>query len=726
MAYSKNMGSKGSKGSRGGKKMVDETKKIFERYRQNRETWAQNAKEDREFRLGRQWTAEQTATLQARGQAPIVVNRIHPAVETAKAMITANRPSFRASPREDSDRKVANVISNLLSYIYDISDGRSAIRQIVDDYYVTGLGFMQVYQDPTADMGKGEVKVKDLDPMDVYVDPNSRDRFFEDAENIIVSRLFTKDQVKELYPAYESKIRNAGGQYEDTAPNTDRANDGSVFFPEDVGRTPDVDYVRGYERYYKVRLQKYRTYEHFSRREELLEEDFYLGEYLMRPAWKIGGKVVTDELAAKGLLRQQAEKIKQQHQQNIQMMGQEGYDEETIPVPEPPQVIETTYGELIREGQIDVVEVEVTRVKQCVIVGDKLLYSRVLPIDSYPIVPFMNIHTRTPYPTSDVRMVKGLQEYINKTRSLIIAHATTSTNTKILVPEGSVDMQDFEEKWAQPGVAIPYDPTDGAPVPVQPTPLPAALYQNETTAKNDIDHQLGIYEMMQGNTQAAPQTYKATISLDEFGQRKIKSKLADIESALVKVGQVAIEMAQQLYTVQKTFRIVNPNNSMSEYVINKRLVDDKSGEVKVINDITIGKYDLVVVAGSTLPSNRYAELEFYMDAYSKGLVDRQEVLKKTEVFDIEGVMQRMDTIAQLQGQLKQAGDQIKKLEGDLQTRDRESVNLRKKMEVEKFKGDLDKTKNKSAAAATVFDKRLDDELKNIRANISAASKDAAK
>ena len=31
--------------------------------------------------------------------------------------------------------------------------------------------------------------------------------------------------------------------------------------------------------------------------------------------------------------------------------------------------------------------------------------------------------------------------------------------------------------------------------------------------------------MMMGNSQAAPQTYKATISLDEFGQRKIKSKI---------------------------------------------------------------------------------------------------------------------------------------------------------------------------------------------------------
>jgi len=722
MDYTQNSSKNGLKGDA---KLADETKVIFGQYKQRREEWAKQAKEDKEFRLGKQWTAEQAATLQSRGQAAIVVNRIHPAVETAKAMITANRPAFRASPREDSDRKVASVISALLAYIYDISDGRACIRQAVDDYYVTGLGVLQVYQDPYADMGKGEVKFKDLDPMDVYVDPNSRSRFFDDAENIIVSRLFTKEQAQSIYQDYDTKIKNAMGNYDDVYPVTERVGDG-VHFPEDVGMMAEKDYIRGYERFYKTTLKKFRTFEQFSRREELLDEEYYLSEYIMRPAWQIDGKIVTDEEAAKGLIAQFSQAKLQEHQGNVQRMSQEGYDPETIPLPMPPKIVETTYGELIKEGQIDVVEVEVQRIKHCVVMGDKLLYSRVLPTETYPIVPFMNIHTRTPYPTSDVRMVKGMQEYINKTRSLIIAHATTSTNTKILVPEGSVDMQDFENKWAQPGVAIPYDPTDGPPVPIQPTPLPTALYQNETSAKNDIDHQLGIYEMMQGNSQAAPQTYKATISLDEFGQRKIKSKLADIESALTRLGRVAIDFAQQLYTVQKTFRIVNPNNSMSEYVVNKRLYDDKSAEAKIINDITVGKYDLVVVAGSTLPSNRYAELEFYMDAYSKGLIDRQEVLKKTEVFDIEGVMQRMDTIAQLQQQLQQAGEKIKELSGDLQTRDREAVNLRKKVEVEKFKTGLDKTKNKSQAAATVFDKRLDDEMKNIRTNIATATKANAK
>jgi hypothetical protein len=722
MAYSK-------KDTKSSKKLVDETLELFDNYSSKRDNWAMQAKEDKEFRLGRQWTEEQRNTLESRGQAAIVINRIHPAVESAKAMLTANRPSFRCAPREDSDNKVAQVMSALLAYMYDVSDGRAVIRQAVDDYYVMGVGYILIYQDPMMDMGKGEVCIHDVDPLDVYVDPNSRHKLFDDAENIIISKLFTKDQAKKLYPMYSSKIENAqsdsGNKIDFNAPFTDREDNGEVTFPEDVGRVNNQEYIRGYERYYKVDVVEFRVFEGFSGKEDLLNEEEF-AEYVQQPAWVIAGQIITDKEKAQQLYQQ----LQQERQSAIAMKMQEllqaGYsDEEAMElvedeVPELP-FEEVTYQDLIKDTEISVVKVDSKKVKQCVIMGNKYLYSRIMPLENYPLVPIMNIHTRTPYPMSDVRLVKGLQEYINKTRSLIIAHATTSTNTKILVPEGSVDMKDFEEKWAQPGVAIPYDPTDGAPVAVQPSPLPNELYQNETAAKNDIDHALGLYEMMMGNSQAAPQTYKATISIDEFGQRKMKSKLADVESALVRVGQLAIPLMQQLYTSEKIFKVVQPNNSLNEYVINRKLIDDKTGEIKVINDITIGRYDVIVVSGSTLPSNRYAELEFYMDAYQKGIIDRQEVLKKTEVFDMEGVMQRTDIIQKLEQQLEQAGEQIKQLKGDLQTRDREAVNLRKKVEIEKFKGGLDQVSNKAKSAGTLYEKRLDDSLATVKQGIRDAT-----
>ena len=693
--------------------IVEKTQSIFKSYSNKRELWAQQAQEDAEFRLGRQWTQQQEKTLLERGQAPLVVNRIHPAVEAAKALLTSGKPQFRVSPREDSDNKVAQVFNGLLEYMWYISDGTQALRNCIDDYYTMGMGAMMCYIDPLKDYGRGEVCIHDIDPLDVYIDPNSRDRLAEDAENIIVSRMFTKEQARQMYPQYEDAIKNAQSDLHTDRPTTQRVDDKGIVFPEDTATKTDInfgesnEYVRGYERYYKVWVKRYHVKNNVENREEVfLEEE--MEEYLSRPAVKINGQPITDAKKAEGIISQ----LMAQYEQGLAQAEQEGTD-----APPMPNIEEITHADLINEGLIETVSVPVQRVKQCVIMGDKYLYSRVLPMEHYPVVVFMNIHTRTPYPVSDVRMVKDMQEYINKTRSLIIAHATTSTNTKILIPSGSVDMQDFEQRWAQPGVAIEVDMDSGAPQPVQPTPLPNTLYQNEQVAKQDIDHALGLYELMQGNAQAAPQTYKATISLDEFGQRKIKSKLQDIETGLVRLAKVAIPLMQQLYQAEKVIRIVQPNNSLSEVAINKKLYDDKTGEVSVINDISRGSFDVVVVTGSTLPTNRYAQLEMYMDAYEKGIIDKKEVLKKTEVFDMEGILERTDLVGQLQGQVQSQQEEIKKLKGDMQTREREVYHAKQRAELEKFKSGLDKTSTRTKESGRLFEKRLDDALGQVKSEV---------
>ena len=73
--------------------------------------------------------------------------------------------------------------------------------------------------------------------------------------------------------------------------------------------------------------------------------------------------------------------------------------------------------------------------------------------------------------------------------------------------------------------------------------------------------------------------------------------------------------------------------------------------------------------------------------------------------------------------VEQQKEQIEDLKGDLQSRDREAVNLRKKMEVEKFKSDLDKTSNKAKAASTIFEKRLDDNLATVKREVNSANKE---
>ena len=126
---------------------------------------------------------------------------------------------------------------------------------------------------------------------------------------------------------------------------------------------------------------------------------------------------------------------------------------------------------------------------------------------------------------------------------------------------------------------------------------------------------------------------------------------------------------------------------MSEYMVN--YYDDKSQAIgEMINDLTIGQYDINIIGNSTMPSNRWGEWSIYMEAYQAGLIDRTEALMKTDIFDKEGVLQRMDIVQQLQAQLQQAQEAVKNLQGDLQTAHRESISARKRTEVEKFKTEL--------------------------------------
>ena len=128
---------------------------------------------------------------------------------------------------------------------------------------------------------------------------------------------------------------------------------------------------------------------------------------------------------------------------------------------------------------------------------------------------------------------------------------------------------------------------------------------------------------------------------------------------------------------------------MTEFTVNNKLYDDKRQELMSIeNDITIGQHDVRIISGSTMPSNRMQEYNMYLEAYKLNLVDDVEVLKKTEIFDKEGVLKRKGLIAQLQGQLQGAQGQIKKLQGDLQTAEREMLHANKRAELEKFKGEL--------------------------------------
>ena len=643
-----------------------EIRELFDRWSNAREDWDVAAREDIDFYLGNHFSADEADELSSRNQSAVPMDRLYSAIEQFKAIITSKPPKFSAVGREDSDTKLANVWKVILEYIWDISDGDEQFKQAVHDYAVTGLGYFYAYIDKEADYGRGEIKFRHLNPFKVYVDPNSRDRYFDDATGMMVSHVMSKMQLLDAYPQLGQPIEE--GEEALLIDKIDTVSEED--WPDNSNKrtmdsfTPDV--VKDYD--YQGSSQKYRLIEHYSK----VKVPYYRLLDKRNNQEKIVSKEQFDALS-----------------QDKQFLG------------------------AINKGLIDFVEVQQTRIRQTCSVGQIVLYDLVLDTDIYPIVPVPNIWTNTPYPMSDVRKNKDFQRFLNKVVSLITSHAQASSGLKLLIPQGSVqDIEELERDWANPNATLEYDASFGEPHFPSPQPLSSSIMQLPQLIERYIDLNMGIFEMMQGNTEAAPRTSSATMMMEDFGQRRSKSKLRDVEGSLKRIGKVVYNLAKSHYNFQKTFRIAQPNNDINEYTVNKRLYDDKTKELMQIeNDVSVGQFDIRVIGNSTMPSNKWGEWEVYMQAYQSGLIDKVEALKKTDIFDKEGVLSRTDQIMQLQQALGQAQEQIKKVSGDLQTAHRESIQARKRTEVEKFKAELKGQSLESKTANKLSVDRLKDAVK---------------
>tara|TARA_R100001082_G_scaffold29586_1_gene14843 strand:- start:181 stop:2082 length:1902 start_codon:yes stop_codon:yes gene_type:complete len=603
-----------------------------------RADWDVEARDSVDFFLGNHYTQEESDALRAVGQGDFVIDRVYAAIEKLKSLLTSRSPKYSAVGREDSDSRISNVWRTILEYIWDISDGDVQFKQAVHDYATAGMGYFYAYIDPEADYGRGEVKFTYLDPFRVYIDPASRHRYADDASGIIMSTILTEDQLLNMYPQVEEYIEDLESYYdEEDYPASLKRNTSNSFTPDNVydSNFNRVDKYRILERFTKVKVPFYRIFNKQDGSESIVSSEEY----------------------EKFLANEQAQL-------------------------------------LIKAGMVEVVEVIQTRIKISCTVGDLLLYEQILNTDIYPIIPVPNIWTGTPYPKSDISKVQDSQRLLNKLFSLTLSHAQASAGLKLLVPEGSVDdLGQLEQDWARPNAVIPYNPEFGAPHFPAPQSLSGEFYNLISRIEHYIDLSFGIPELMQGFKESAPETVRGTAMLAEMGETRGKSKLRDIEGSLTRLGRNIYNLSKGHYTYAKTFRIVQPNNDITEFTVNN-MYDDKSQEINaIVNNITIGHYDVRIISGSTLPSNRVAEYEMYLEAFKLNLVDDVEVLKKSEIFDKEGVLQRKGQMSQMQSYIQQLEEQVKKLSGDLQTAERETMNSRKRAETEKFKSRLNEIQN---------------------------------
>ena len=227
---------------------------------------------------------------------------------------------------------------------------------------------------------------------------------------------------------------------------------------------------------------------------------------------------------------------------------------------------------------------------------------------------------------------------------------------------------------------------------------------------------------MQGDTTQQHETFRGMLALDEYGTRRIKQWMQhSIEPALRQLGRLVMQFTQAVYTANKRFRIVQPSalQEQRESEINIPIYNDMGEAIGKSMDYQNAKFDVTIVAGSTLPVNRWAYLEELKQLMQLGVVDDIAVLAETDLRNKEGIAKRKSMYAQMQGQISQMEEAISDKDGTIETLSRQLVQagIKQKemqgiMELEKNKQDI-RGSRQSALLETEAQQKL---LRNVMKN----------
>ena len=619
--------------------------------------------EDEAFYLGNQLTDSQKDYLHSVGQPAESNNKIRPAVEQVLSNIAGTNPEWDIEPIGEMDGGLSKVYNQLVDKIWRDSDGDVQFRQSCKDYLVKGVAYMYVYPDYQGDNGLGAVRVKNIKPESVFVDPNSAMPDFSDATSIIISDLHTKESLKISFPDFADEIDDAREDYYRNEIGSDNFNRDEIYTRGDVSDDSQPK-CRKFIRFAKVSVPK---------------------------------ALITETMSGK-----------------YQTYDKDGYAA---------LAEDSRYQKLLDEGAVTEDIIYDTLIRETCVIGDKIYYDEVHPITNYPIIPACNEHTGTPYPAGDVRHAKSPQRMLNRTEALIIAHTNATTNFKLVVEDGAVDPGELQ-KWNIPNAVIRANPgalREGKIREFTPPAVSSQLFSEKQRYEMDIEQVFGAYKYMQGLAAAAPGTVGEAQIVEEAVSRKQNWKVLPIYDMLTRAGKIAIQWLPWVYNQERILRLVDDYGQFSEVVINQAFIQPETGNIERMYDLVSHTVDIKVVIGSTRAKSPSAQLQKDLQLLGAGIIDRtQVILNMNTDMDKQGLIARFGEIAQLQSQTAQLQEQLKGLQGDLQTRERELFHSNMRAEISEATKRVHTATEKVKAKAEIEQQKQKGKTQRVAEDLASA------
>lgn len=527
----------------------------YERARDNGHLeYIEMAKRCDSYYQGDQWDEQDAAMLDAEGRPALTINTILPTINTVLGEQSTRRADIQFKPRRAGSEEVADTLNKLYMQIADNNKLDWVEQQVFSDGLIMdGRGYFDCRID-FSDHVEGEIRITAKDPLDILIDPDAKEYDPKTWNEIFETKWMTLDEIEEMYGPKKAE---------------------DLQFIAENGNTFGRDSVE-YEE---------------TRYGDTESADDYLGSSVDAEDYR--------NVRALRVIERQHRKITR-----IDCF----VDPETGDArPAPEAWNDRKIKKFAKEYGLSVINKMQKKVRWTVTCDKVVLHDDWSPYNDFTIVPYF-AYFRRGRPFGMVRNLLSPQEQLNKISSQELHIVNTTANSGWMVETGSLvgmTADDLEEHGAETGLVIEYARGTNPPAKISPNTIPTGLDRIGQKAAANIQAISGINESMLG-TDSSEVSGIAIQAKQNRGAIMIQVPLDNLRKTRHYLAEKILNLVQTFYTEERVIQVTNDADPLKPR--EAMVINEMSPEGTIINDLTLGEYDVVVATAPARDS--FDEVQF--------------------------------------------------------------------------------------------------------------------
>lgn len=539
---------------------------------------------------GLQWSPDEHATNDDKGKLSTELNGIFQAVNSACGYQINNRMEIKLRPRgRGADEERATTLQKVVMQIADNCTIHQKESEVFADGAIQQRGYFEVFLDFTESVF-GEVKLRTLDPMDVIPDADAKAYDPDEWDKVQVLRWYTYDQVLQRWGIEAAKKL-------DGIPTDGRDEDFGEMDTDDVPRAKF-----GMETAYSEHLEEHTT----AKRWPLIETQ----------SWEWSANCLV-AIFPEG---------------DVRVI--EGVDEARV--------------EEYRQAGAVITRRNQRRVRWTVSSETAVLFHSISPFPWFSVVPYFWFFRRGRM-RGMVDNAISPQQVQNKALSQFIHILATAAGSGWITEQGSLSNMtavDLEQRGGEAGLHVEVKAGSQYPKRIDPPPAPQGLRELLQLMPGQIQAITGVNAAMQGMSEGE-ESGIALQSRQAAAQQQLAVPLDNLSRTRHMLAKRIVWLIQNYYDYPRIFRITEEdalgNKKTLELPVNQEQQDGT-----VLNDLTIGEYDIVLDTVPVSVTFENGEFQQLLEMYKLGVPIPPAVL--IQASNMARKQQTIEAMAQQPGQ----------------------------------------------------------------------------